>query len=165
MVFLIILLLLFAIIKISAMISKTVAVLIDFIFLGFFTAISLHGAISVKIASGKAIYFWDTLFFITACVLYFIALNLLVIYFPRIAKFLNYMVAWIGTFIIYIVLSSLFTGDALPQLLNNDSLSQFTNLIIISIIAFATYNVRKKIFANTDEESNIVERNEENYVS
>lgn len=44
----------------------------------------------------------------------------------------------------------------LPQLLNNKFFSELTNIIIISILAIITFNVRKTIFANK-------ERNEEVY--
>lgn len=139
-------------VKISKMVSKAVAVLIDFIFLGVFTSYSLHEIITVKIASGKAVYFWDAIFFIVPCVLYYITLNLLGIYFPRVAGFFNYIISWIGTLLVYTLLCSIFTGDTFPQLLNNDFFSKFTNYIIVSILAIVTFNIRKNIFAI--EESN-----------
>lgn len=58
----ILLFLLFILYKISKMVSRTVAVLVDFLFLGGFTAYSLHKLISVNIASGYAVYFWDIIF-------------------------------------------------------------------------------------------------------
>ncbi|MDD1505537.1 hypothetical protein PVA17_22720, partial [Lysinibacillus sp. CNPSo 3705] len=133
--------------KLSKMISKTVAVLIDFLFIGGFTAYSLHKIISVKIASGNAVYFWDIVFFIAACILYYIALNYLVINFPRLAAVINYIVSWIGTFLIYGVICVIFIGG-LPQLLNNPSFSMLTNVIIVSLLAIITFNIRKSVFAN-----------------
>ncbi|MFJ9231058.1 hypothetical protein [Bacillus mobilis] len=137
------------------MVSKTVAVLVDFLFLGGFTAYSLHKAVSVKIASGYAVYFWDILFFIVSCVLYYIVLNYLVINFPRIAAFINYIISWIGTFLVYTIICIILIGN-LPKLLNNEFFSQLTNIIIISILAIITFNIRKTMFANE-------ERNEEMY--
>lgn len=90
--------LLIILVKISKMVSRTVAVLVDFLFLGGFAAYSLHQSVSVKIASGYAVYFWDILFFIVSCVLYYIVLNYLVTNFPRLAALINYIIAWIGTF-------------------------------------------------------------------
>ena len=49
--------LLIILVKISKMVSRTVAVLVDFLFLGGFAAYSLHKSVSVTIASGYAIYF------------------------------------------------------------------------------------------------------------
>ncbi len=49
--------LLIILVKISKMMSRTVAVLVDFLFLGGFAAYSLHKSVSVTIASGYAIYF------------------------------------------------------------------------------------------------------------
>ncbi|MFE6586923.1 hypothetical protein ACFVM9_19705, partial [Bacillus mobilis] len=151
----ILLILLFILYKISKMVSKTVAVLVDFLFLGGFTAYSLHKAVSVKIASGYAVYFWDILFFIVSCVLYYIVLNYLVINFPRIAAFINYIISWIGTFLVYTIICIILIGN-LPKLLNNEFFSQLTNIIIISILAIITFNIRKTMFANE-------ERNEEMY--
>ncbi|HFK1767090.1 hypothetical protein AT258_24110 [Bacillus wiedmannii] len=151
----ILLILLFILYKISKMVSKTVAVLVDFLFLGGFTAYSLHKLISVKIASGYAVYFWDILFFIVSCVLYYIILNYLVINFPRIAAFINYIISWIGTFLVYTTICIILIGN-LPKLLNNEFFSQLTNIIIISILAIITFNIRKTMFANE-------ERNEEMY--
>ena len=131
------------------MVSKTVAVLIDFLFLGGFTAYSLHKVISVKIASGNAVYFWDIIFFIVSCALYYIALNYLVINFPRLAAFINYSISWIGTFLIYTTICVILIGD-FPQLLNNDFFSKLTNLIIVSILAIVTFNIRKTMFANEE---------------
>ncbi|EJR57563.1 hypothetical protein IIM_00170 [Bacillus cereus VD107] len=145
--------LLFILYKISKMVSRTVAVFIDFLFLGGFTAYSLHKIISVKIASGNAVYFWDIIFFIISCVLYYIVLNYLVINFPRLAAFINYIISWIGTFLMYTIICVIFIGN-FPQLLNNEFFSKLTNLIIISIIAIVTFNIRKTMFANE-------ERNEE----
>ncbi|KLA01402.1 hypothetical protein B4147_1069 [Bacillus wiedmannii] len=151
----ILLFLLFILYKISKMVSKTVAVLVDFLFLGGFTVYSLHKLISVKIASGYAIYFWDILFFIVSCVLYYIVLNYLVINFPRIAAFINYIISWIGTFLVYTTICIILIGN-LPKLLNDEFFSQLTNIIIISILAIITFNIRKTMFANE-------ERNEEIY--
>ncbi|MGG2014881.1 hypothetical protein [Bacillus sp. S10(2024)] len=149
--------LLFIFYKISKMVSKTVAVLIDFLFLGGFTAYSLHEIISIKIASGNAVYFWDTIFFIVSCVLYYIALNYLVINFPRLAAFFNYIISWIGTFLVYTTICVISIGN-FPKLLNNDFFSKLTNLIIISILALITFNIRKTMFANAETNE---ERNEE----
>ncbi len=151
----ILLFLLFILYKISKMVSKTVAVLVDFLFLGGFTVYSLHKLISVKIASGYAVYFWDILFFIVSCVLYYIVLNYLVINFPRIAAFINYIISWIGTFLVYTTICIILIGN-LPKLLNDEFFSQLTNIIIISILAIITFNIRKTMFANE-------ERNEEIY--
>ncbi|MDA1601817.1 hypothetical protein PDL10_15595 [Bacillus cereus] len=151
----ILLFLLFILYKISKMVSRTVAVLVDFLFLGGFTAYSLHKLISVNIASGYAVYFWDIIFFILSCVLYYIVLNYLVINFPRIAAFINYIISWIGTFLVYTTICIILIGN-LPQLLNNEFFSQLTNIIIISILAIITFNIRKTMFANK-------ERNEEIY--
>ncbi|MFY0521071.1 hypothetical protein ACOMCU_25085 [Lysinibacillus sp. UGB7] len=138
----------FIFVKISKMVSKTVAVLIDFILLGVFTSYSLHEIITVKIASGKAVYFWDALFFIVPCVLYYIALKYLVIYFPRVSRIFNFIISWIGTLLVYTILCSIFIGDSFPKLLNNDFFSGFTNYIIVSILAIVTFNIRKNVFAN-----------------
>ncbi|MFA2786244.1 hypothetical protein [Bacillus paranthracis] len=147
--------LLIILVKISKMVSRTVAVLVDFLFLGGFAAYSLHKSVSVTIASGYATYFWDILFFIVSCVLYYIVLNYLVINFPRLAALINYIIAWIGTFLVYATICIILIGN-LPQLLNNKFFSELTNIIIISILAIITFNVRKTIFANK-------ERNEEVY--
>ncbi|PFN27601.1 hypothetical protein [Bacillus cereus] len=146
--------LLFIFYKISKMISRTVAVLIDFLFLGGFTAYSLHKIISVKIASGNAVYFWDIIFFIVSCVLYYIVLNYLVINFPRLAACINYIISWIGTFLVYTTICIIFIGN-FPQLLNNEFFSKLTNLIIISIIAIITFNIRKTMFANEERNENL----------
>ncbi|MEI2314945.1 MULTISPECIES: hypothetical protein [Bacillus cereus group] len=151
----ILLFLLFILYKISKMVSRTVAVLVDFLFLGGFTAYSLHKSVSVKIASGYAVYFWDILFFIVSCVLYYIVLNYLVINFPRIAALINYIISWIGTFLVYTTICIILIGN-LPKLLNDEFFSQLTNIIIISILAIITFNIRKTMFANE-------ERNEEIY--
>lgn len=147
--------LLMILVKISKMVSRTVAVLVDFLFLGGFAAYSLHQSVSVKIASGYAVYFWDILFFIVSCALYYIVLNYLVTNFPRLAALINYIIAWIGTFLVYATICIILIGN-LPQLLNNKFFSELTNIIIISILAIITFNVRKTMFANK-------ERNEEVY--
>lgn len=56
--------------RVSKAVSKFVAVFIDFILVGGITAYSLHGKVSVKIASGNAVYFWDIVFGLGVCLLY-----------------------------------------------------------------------------------------------
>ncbi|GIN58626.1 hypothetical protein J8TS2_29450 [Lederbergia ruris] len=139
------LVLLVFLLRISKAISKFVAVSIDFLFIGGFTAYSLHEKVSIKIASGNAVYFWDIVFGIGACILYFTLLSYLVIKFPKIAALINYIIAWIGTLLIYGMICVIFIGN-FPRLLNNYFLSTLVNIIIITVLAFITFNIRKNIF-------------------
>lgn len=153
MIFLLIpflLLILLYLFRISKNISKFIAVFIDFLFVGGIAAFSLHGKISIKIASGYAVYFWDIIFAIGSCFLYYFLLNLLVIRLPKIATVVNYIIAWFGTLIIYAMLFSIFTGG-FPRLLNNPDLSMLTNLIIVTLLAFVTFNIRRNIFSVQQE--------------
>src|SRR5699024_4557322 len=99
-----------------------IAVFIDFLLIGGIVANFTHKAISIKIASGNAIYFWNIAFALGACVLYYFLLNFLILYFPKIATIVNYLIAWVGTFLVYLIIFSVINGN-LPQLLNNDNLS------------------------------------------
>lgn len=137
-------------IRFSTAVSKFFAVFIDFLLICGFTAYFLHGEVSVKIASGNAVYFWDIAFGIGVCVLYYVLLNFLVIHLPMVAAFINYIIAWIGTFLIYGVIFTIFIGG-LPQLLNNHSLNMLINIIIVSLLALMTFKIRKNIF-NTQHE-------------
>lgn len=146
----ILLLILLYFLRISTAISKFVAVFIDFLLIGGFTAYLLHGKVSVQIASGKAVYFWDIAFGVGVCILYYVILSFLVIHFPKVAACINYVIAWIGTFLIYGMIFAIFNGG-LPQLLNNHSLSMLINIIIVTLLAFITFKIRKNIFGTQHE--------------
>src|SRR5690625_5072781 len=94
-------LMLLYLLRLSKNISKFIAVFIDFLFIGGITASSLHRQVSTKIASGNAVYFWDIVFGIGVCLIYYFLLNSLVIKVPKVAAVVNYMIAWFGTLIIY----------------------------------------------------------------
>lgn len=141
------------VLRISKEISKFVAVFIDFLLIGGFTAYFLHGKVSMKIASGNAVYFWDIVFGVGVCILYYVLLNFLVVQFPKVAACINYVIAWFGTLIIYVMIFAIF-NDGLPQLLNNQSVSMLINMIIVTILAFVTFQIRKNIF---DTEQNYSE--------
>lgn len=147
MLFLILILLIFLlyILRISKAISKYIAVFMDFLLLGGFTAYLLHDKVSVKIASGNAVYFWDLVFAVGVCILYYVLLNVLISFFPKIAACINYVAAWAGTFFLYLLIFLIF-NDGLPQLVNDDSLSMLINLIIVSILAIVSFRIRKNIF-------------------
>lgn len=147
------LLILLYLLRISKNISKFIAVFIDFLFVGGFAAVSLHGKVSIKIASGNAVYFWDIVFGIGSCFIYYFLLNLLVMKLPKVATLVNYIIAWFGTLIIYGMLFSIFVGG-FPRLLNNPDLSMLTNLIIVTLLAFVTFNIRRNIFSAQQELSN-----------
>ena len=140
-----ILFILLYLLRLSKNISKLIAVFIDFLLIGGIVAYSVHGKLSVKIASGNAVYFWDIVFGIGACFIYYILLNYLVINFPKLAAVINYVIAWVGTLIIYGMTLILFYGG-FPQLLNNYDLSMIIHIIIITMLAFVTFNIRKNIF-------------------
>jgi len=147
-IFFLIIMLLFTllfILRISKAISRFVAVFIDFLFVGGFTAYFLHDKVSMKIASGNAVYFWDIVFGIIVCILYYALLSFLVNKLPRVAACINYVIAWFGTFLIYILVFLIF-NDGLPELLNNHSWSMFIHLLIVSLLAFVTFQIRKNIF-------------------
>jgi len=138
--------------QLSKSISKMIAVFIDFLFIGGFVAYLLHGKVSTKIASGHAIYFWNIVFGIGSCLIYYLLLTLLVMKFPKIAAVVNYIIAWFGTLIMYGLLFSVFIGG-FPRLLNNSELSMLTNLLIVTLLAFVTFKIRKNIFSTPDEYS------------
>lgn len=142
---LLMLLIIFVLYKMAKTIGRNAAVFIDFLLIGGFTTYYLHHAVSVKIASANAVYFWDAIFLVASCAIYYILLKFISIQFPRTAKLLHYTMAWIGTYIIYMLLCTILVGD-LPRLLNNNTLSIITNLVIISLFAILTFNVRKTMF-------------------
>lgn len=148
----ILLIILLFLLRLSKNISKFIAVFIDFIFIGGIVAYSIHGKLSIKIASGNAVYFWDIVFGIGACIIYYILLSYLVINFPKLAAFINYFIAWIGTLIIYGMFFVIFNGG-FPRLLNNYDLSMAINIIIITMLAFVTFKIRKNIFNAQHEPS------------
>lgn len=131
--------------RISKSIGKFIAVFIDFLLIGGFVINFTHKAISTKIASGNAVYFWNITFAIIACVLYYFLLIFLILHLPKLAALVNYFIAWIGTFVVYFIIFSIINGG-LPELLNNKDLSMLTNLVIVSLLAFITLLARKNMF-------------------
>jgi len=137
--------------RVSKATSKFIAIFIDFLVVGGVIAYLSNEAISLKIASGKAVYFWNLVFGVGACIIYYFILSLLVIYLPKIASLINYLVSWIGTFIIYFIFFSIFNGE-LPQLLNDEKLSVIINIIIVTLLSFITYRARRNIFDMKENE-------------
>lgn len=131
--------------RISKSTSKFVAIFIDFLVIGGTIAYLSNETVSSKIASGNAVYFWNVVFGVGTCIIYYIILSFLVIYFPKIGATINYFVSWIGTFIIYFVFFSI-VNEGLPQLLNDKELSLIANLIIVTLLTFITYRARQNIF-------------------
>lgn len=132
--------------RISSSIGKVIAIFIDFLILGGFAMNFFHHKISTVIASGKAVYFWNIVFTVIICALYFFLLVAIFTFAPKVGAIINYFIAWIGTFIIYFLVFAILNNDELPQLLDNENLSKLTNLIIVSLLAIITFQARQNIF-------------------
>src|SRR5690625_3128545 len=81
------------------------AIFFDIVVIGGFTVYYAHHEWFVKIASGKAVYFWDVVCFAIVGSIYTAFLMLAHQGFPKIAAIFHYIVAWVATFFVYLILN------------------------------------------------------------
>ncbi len=126
------------------------AVVIDILVLGGFAIYYAHNEWFINIASGKAVYFWDVLLFALIGFIYGIIVMLGTRKFPRIAGIFHYVIAWIMTGFIYLIINyGIF--DGLGSLLNNEQINIVIHIIIISILSLFIFNSRIRIFKQQND--------------
>lgn len=126
------------------------AVVIDILVLGGFAIYYAHNEWFINIASGKAVYFWDVLLFAFIGFIYGIIVVLGTKKFPRIAGVFHYVIAWITTGFIYLIINyEIF--DGFGPLLNNEQINTVIHIIIISILALFIFSTRMRIFKQRDD--------------
>jgi len=121
------------------------AVVVDILVLGGFAIYYAHYEWFVHLASGKAVYFWDTLLFAFISLIYVIIVVLGTNKFPRIAGLFHYMIAWLTTGFIYLFINYQIY-DGFGPLLNNNQMNTVVHIIIISILALFIFSTRMRIF-------------------
>lgn len=126
------------------------AVVIDILVLGVFAIYYAHNEWFINIASGKAVYFWDVLLFAFIGFIYSIIVVLGTSKFPRIAGVFHYVIAWMTTGLIYLIINyEIF--DGFGPLLNNEQINIVLHIIIISILALFIFSTRIRIFKQRDD--------------
>lgn len=121
------------------------AIFLDIVVIGGFTVYYAHHEWFVKIASGKAVYFWDVVCFAIVGSIYTAFLMLAHQGFPKIAAIFHYIVAWVATFFVYLILN-LILFDSFGKLLDHKQWNLFVHAIIISILAIYIFSKRRDIF-------------------
>jgi len=126
------------------------AVVIDILVLGGFAIYYAHNEWFINIASGKAVYFWDVLLFAFIGFIYGIIVVLGTNKFPRVAGVFHYVIAWMTTGLIYLIINyEIF--DGFGSLLNNEQINIVIHIIIISILALFIFSTRIRIFKQRDD--------------
>lgn len=126
------------------------AVVIDILVLGGFAIYYAHNEWFINIASGKAVYFWDVLLFAFIGFIYGIIVVLGTRKFPRIAGVFHYVIAWVTTGLIYLIINyEIF--DGFGPLLNNEEINIVLHIIIISILTLFIFSTRIRIFKQRDD--------------
>lgn|SRR5690625_2949293 len=126
------------------------AVVIDILVLGGFAIYYAHNEWFINIASGKAVYFWDVLLFAFIGFIYGIIVVLGTNKFPIVAGVFHYVIAWMTTGLIYLIINyEIF--DGFGSLLNNEQINIVIHIIIISILALFIFSTRIRIFKQRDD--------------
>src|SRR5690625_350848 len=128
----------------------TFAVVVDILVLGGFVIYYAHNEWFINIASGKAVYFWDVLLFAFIGCIYGVIVLLGTRRFPRIAGLFHYVIAWMTTGFIYLIINYGIYGGFGP-LLNNEQINTVIHIIIISILALFIFSTRMRIFTRHDD--------------
>lgn len=121
------------------------ALTVDILVIGGFAVNYGHHEWFVHIASGKAVYFWDAVLFVIVGFLYVGLVTVLTRFLPWLAYIFHYVVAWIGTGIIYMVINLVFFDD-LGKLLDDPDLNVIVHLVIVSLLAIVLFMKRISIF-------------------
>jgi|SRR5699024_18484 len=125
--------------------SYMLALTIDILVIGGFAAYYGHHEWFIHIASGKAVYFWDGVLFVLVGFLYVGIVGILTRFVPWLAYVFHYIVAWIGTGIIYIFVNLVFFND-IGKLLDDSTMNYIVHLVIVSLIAIILFVKRVSIF-------------------
>lgn len=110
------------------------------------TAYFVHNYFSIIYSSGYFIYFWDILAGLIAIAIYTFLFNGIYSLFPFLASILNYIFSYLGIMTVYcLVIVSIRGGENyfLP-LLNNDTLNNIANYILIALIAIIPWRKREE---------------------
>ncbi|KDE73908.1 conjugal transfer protein [Fusobacterium necrophorum BFTR-2] len=105
-----------------------------------------HHYFSVRFSSGYAIYFWDVLVAILAVVIYSVLFKIIHRRFGVLGKLLNLAISFFSSMTVYCILVHGFITNEksyfLP-LLNNSTMNQVVNYIIITIISLIVWKRRE----------------------
>lgn len=121
------------------------AIVIDFIILGGVGVFYGHTKLFPLIASGNAIIFWDVVLFVIILFIYSFIVNLGTMKFPRVSLIFHYLMAWIGTAVLYLLMT-IIIFQGLPRLLKIEWMSDVTHIIIVSLLSLILYSMRLKMF-------------------
>lgn len=106
----------------------------------------IHHYFSVKFSSGYAIYFWDVLAAILAVIIYSILFQFIHRRFGVLGKIINLAISFFSSMTVYCILVHGFITNGksyfLP-LLNNSTMNQGVNYIIITIISLVVWKRRE----------------------
>lgn len=106
----------------------------------------IHHCFSVKFSSGYAVYFWDILAAILAVIIYSILFQFIHRRFGVLGKIINLAISFFSSMTVYCILVHGFITNGksyfLP-LLNNSTMNQVVNYIIITIISLVVWKRRE----------------------
>ncbi len=108
---------------------------------------NVHFKFSLKISSGKAVYFWDILFSVLAVIIYSAIFNRLCRKFTILGKIFNFIISLIGTWFAYYTLASIFFPTATTYfipLLNNQIANELLNYALLLIPTFIVFSKREE---------------------
>lgn len=105
-----------------------------------------HFFVATKIASGKAVWFWDFVVCAIVVLLYSFLFKLLYEIFPIVAKIINFAISFLSSYLVYtfIVKNFFMHGKTIYlPLLNNNFFSILVNYILMFLLSIIIFVVRE----------------------